>query len=513
MIFSCIKDTIKIFINILYSILLADIVIEATEGSISNVLLYAVVIIIIKLSEFALCTVTDTVLLKSKSKKNHICMLQFYKIFFHRPLCDLSSLKLGDTKEKLNDDFNSLTKKYTSSYPQAIAVSISAIAYSVYLFSLNRWIALLLICISFLQILPPILIKNFLQNNYDDCRDIEAKLTDFTVDGYRGFLLIKLYGLQSWWKKKLAGYHREYSRIGRRSIYTGTAESVLNELVSSILTYITYGVIGLFVLRQLAPLDTGIQAIAISGSFFSAVNASFSVIKDLAISRTAEKRLSNMLSDYSESVHCISRGLIEVSNLSYSYDENKLFASLSLSVDSSKITLIKGENGSGKSTLLCLIAGILESRTGEITIDGYTPLNISGNNYPEKIFFLPQEDAIFNFTASELYSMAVPEQKDIAIELAKRFYLSEEILSHSKIGDLSGGERKKVFLSLAFAVNPPVMMLDEPTNSLDTEGKTVLKELLIARTGGAIIVTHDSLLDDIADYTFFVNKGDNNERS
>ena len=93
--------------------------------------------------------------------------------------------------------------------------------------------------------------------------------------------------------------------------------------------------------------------------------------------------------------------------------------------------------------------------------------------------------------------------KKIAIELG----LQEEILSETQISELSGGERKKVYLALGFGVNPKFMLLDEPTNSLDEKGKLVLKQLLKKYSGGAMIITHEDYFDDITDFNYMLNNG------
>lgn len=509
--FTCMKELIRTFISIFIPILLSKIILKATAGNVNEVLFFAIIILSIKLVELIIFCITDIQLQKNLSKNKHVCKLEFYKFFFDRPLHELFSLNVGDTKEKLNDDFETITKKYTSTYPKTITSLLSAIAYFLYLVSLSPWIALIFFAISLLQVIPPILIRKYLQVNYDDCRDIEAELTDFVIGGYRAFLLIKLYKLDNWWKKKLAGLHKKYSKIGRKSIYTGTAESVLNDIINSILTYVTYGIIGLLVLNGVVTLEVGIQAIAVSGSVFGLVKTIFEVIRDVAVSRAAEIRLSDSsMSTESTEAH-IRTGNINVSDLTFSYDENVLISNLSLSMDHPKISVMKGANGSGKTTLLHLIAGVLKSNTGEVSIDGISSSALSSFNYPRNLFFLPQEDAVFNFTAIELFSMMLPDRKDEVLEQAKRFGLNENLLHGAQISELSGGERKKVFLSIAFVINPILMILDEPTNSLDMEGKAHLKELLRQREGHTLLVTHDGFMDDMAGYTYEINKGANNE--
>ena len=508
---TCGKEFLRIFMNILIPVLLSKLIMKATAGNINDVLFFAIIILALKLIELTILCICDIELKKYISKNKHRCKLEFYKYFFDKPIHELFSLKIGDTKEKLNDDFDTITRKYTSTYPQTIISLMSAIIYFLYLIYLSKWIALIFFAISLLQVIPPILIRKYLQVNYDDCRDIEAEITDFVVGGYRAFLLIKLYSLDNWWRKKLAEHHKKYSKIGRKSIYTGTAESVLNNIINSILTYVTYGVIGLLVLKSVVTLEVAIQAIAVSGSIFGLVKTVFDIIKDIAVIRAAEIRLSDASMPLELQETHISKGDINISNLTFSYDENTLFSNLSILINNPKVSAIRGENGSGKTTLLNLIAGVLKSETGKISIDGFSSSALSSSIYPGELFFLPQEDAVFNFTARELFGMMIPDRWGEAIEQAKKFGLNEDLLLHSKISELSGGERKKVFLSIAFVLDPTLMILDEPTNSLDMEGKTLLKNLLKQRNGRTLIVTHDVFMDDVIEHTYVIRRGANYE--
>lgn len=503
----CFINSLQIFFNIITAKMFSVTIKEATEGDIRTVLLTSEILVSLVVGKSVLYMLAEIPLEKKKSQKVHKCKMKFYEHFFYQPLQDLYSQKIGETKEKLNDDFSTVINKYITHYPNFVIGLVSVAVYFGYLFFYEPLIAGILLFISVLQFVPPLVIKKFLQVNYDNCRDIEAKITDFTIEGYRGFLTIKLYDLKNWWQDKLAGYHKEYSRIGRFSIYTGTAEGILNELVSNILSYGTYGIVGLLILKNLTTLDIGIQAIAISGNLFGAVKTSFELIKNLAVSQRAEERLSKSFAVVEDSGAQIKQGNIEVSQLSYSYEEKEILSQLTVSFDVAKLTVIKGCNGSGKSTFLRLIAGVLESKAGEIKIDGIHPTELSSVNFPKKIFFLPQDDVVFHFSAYELYNMILSVQKEKAVELAKRFGITEDFIYQSKIDELSGGERKKVFLSLAFAVNPVLMLLDEPTNSLDEEGKILLRELLSDREGGTIVITHDTFIEDIINYEYVIGKG------
>ena len=443
-------NSLNIPVNLFVASLLSDVITNATEGNVQVVMLKATILLTIVLGKSLFNIFVGITIDKHTLNKLHCCKLKLYNQLFLNPFYVLYSLNYGETNEKINDDFNTVTDKYISKYPNFIVGLLSFAVYFTYLFIQNRIIALLLFVISLLQIIPPLVIERYLQVNYDNCRDIEAKITDFTVEGYRGFLTIKLYGLKKWRQEKLAKYHKEYLKIGNKSVFTGTAESTLNDLISNILNYGTYGIIGLLILNNYSSLDAGIQAIALSGSFFGTVKISFDLIKNLAISRTAEVRLYKLFASNEDVGLLIDSGDVAISELSYSYGEKKILSDLTLFFDGSQITVIHGENGSGKSTLFRLITGLLKSQYGNITVGGIDKKELSGMNFPEKIFFLPQDDAEFDFSSDELYEMIIPQKKKEAIQLAQKFNLTKTLLYKSKIKELSGGERKKVFLSLAF---------------------------------------------------------------
>ena len=99
---------------------------------------------------------------------------------------------------------------------------------------------------------------------------------------------MKLYDLKNWYIEKLEKIHKSYEKIGNSGIYSNTAENMLNEFVSMALKYGTYALVGLLALKGVVALDTGVEAIALSGSFFAAVQTVFSSITRFAVTKEAE---------------------------------------------------------------------------------------------------------------------------------------------------------------------------------------------------------------------------------
>lgn len=487
--------------------ILSGIVSGASKGEVSGVLSGGFFLLFFVLAVKVLEVLLGIAFEKAKARSVHCCKIKLYQIFLKNPLQVLFDSGHGRSIEKLNDDFEKVTQKSLILYPELGTGILTALIYFAFLFLQNGAVAGILLAISVLQIIPPIIVKRFMQVNYESCREIEAKLTDFTISSLRGFAAIKLYDLKEWWLEKLKGYHKDYSRIGSVSIFTNTAENTLNSFISAVLQYGTYAILGVMLLYSYIEMDICVETIALSGSFFAAVKAIFSSIPQLAVTKMAQERLEGW---FDNSQNAGSRSLsanntdITLQNISYAFEKKQILNNASAIFISEKICLIKGENGIGKSTLFHLMLGMLTDYKGEIELGGIDLRTVSEAELLKKIFYLPQEDVNVSLTPRMLYEMAAKEQLAQCLENAQKFGLSSVQIEETQIDELSGGERKKVYLALAFTSKSLFLLLDEPTNALDELGKNVLLELLRQRKGSALIITHDPLLEEVADECYVI---------
>ena len=171
--------------------------------------------------------------------------------------------------------------------------------------------------------------------------------------------------------------------------------------------------------------------------------------------------------------------VLKINKISKIFDEKKILNNISFSLYfGEKIALI-GPNGSGKSTLAKIITGKIKQDEGEIEIF---------KNF--KISYLPQE--INNNISVKEY---LGENSLVFSELNKNGF-SEEILLR-KISSLSGGEKTKIFLIKITLENSPIIILDEPTNNLDTDGIKKLKSIINKSKSSFLIISHDrNFLDE-----------------
>ena len=178
--------------------------------------------------------------------------------------------------------------------------------------------------------------------------------------------------------------------------------------------------------------------------------------------------------------------MLEIKDLSFSYNKHKENIFENLSINFSKgFNVILGPNGAGKSTLLKAIFGLLKYK-GEIYYDNVNLSKINFNKKTELISYLPQMD--FNVSPltvlemvllgrlPELHQKISDEDIKAVTEILKA--LNIEDLITKKFSELSGGQKKMVFIAQTLVRNPKLVLLDEPTNSLDLQKQLELCQFL-----------------------------------
>jgi zinc transport system ATP-binding protein len=192
--------------------------------------------------------------------------------------------------------------------------------------------------------------------------------------------------------------------------------------------------------------------------------------------------------------------VVEVKNISFKYEDQMILDGINLSVQSNDFLGIIGPNGGGKTTLLKIMLGLLAPSHGEIKILGKTPLE----SLP-KIGYVPQVsrfDRDFPINVLEVVLMGrlvhakrfhdfSSHDKEIALEALKMVGMEE--MRERQIGKLSEGQKQRIFIARALATQPQLLLLDEPTASVDTTMQAGLYDLLVKMKEKmtVIMVTHD----------------------
>lgn len=207
---------------------------------------------------------------------------------------------------------------------------------------------------------------------------------------------------------------------------------------------------------------------------------------------------------------------IDVKNLSFGYGRNPVLEKISLEVEQGDFLAIIGPNGGGKSTFLKLILGLLQPGSGSISVLGKAPSHASA-----QVGYVPQNldfNRGFPINVLDVVLMGLLDRKNIFFgytkaEIARaRAMLSRvhmEPFAARRIDDLSGGQMQRVLMARALIAEPEILILDEPTSNIDSQGEHEIYEILrsLNETMTVIVVSHDiSFLLDYAKRILFINK-------
>ncbi|MDR1338088.1 MAG: ABC transporter ATP-binding protein/permease [Rickettsiales bacterium] len=182
----------------------------------------------------------------------------------------------------------------------------------------------------------------------------------------------------------------------------------------------------------------------------------------------------------------VSRGGIQIKNLTFKYGRKKVLDDLSLSIKPGEKVGLVGPSGAGKTTLVNLLMRFYDPSRGAIYIDGHDIKAVTQHSLRSNITFIPQEPALFNRSLSDNISYGKPgaDLKQIRAA-AKRAAADEFIMATDKkydstVGDrgikLSGGQKQRVAIARAFLKNAPILILDEATSALDSETEAVIQQ-------------------------------------
>jgi ATP-binding cassette, subfamily B, bacterial MsbA len=193
----------------------------------------------------------------------------------------------------------------------------------------------------------------------------------------------------------------------------------------------------------------------------------------------------------------LTRGEIEFSNVSFAYEkENPVLRGVSLTVPPGRTVALVGPSGSGKSTLVNLALRFFDPDRGKVTIDGRDIAEVTVDSLRESIALVTQDPVLFDDTirANIAYG-AKPVDEGQVIAAAKAAAAHDFITAlpkgyDTRVGEagglLSGGERQRIAVARAIYKDAPILLLDEPTSSLDSEAEAkvqaALEELMRGRT-------------------------------
>jgi subfamily B ATP-binding cassette protein MsbA len=215
---------------------------------------------------------------------------------------------------------------------------------------------------------------------------------------------------------------------------------------------------------------------------------------------------------------------IEFKNVWFKYEDVTILKNINLTITKGKTIALVGASGAGKSTLADLIPRFHDVSEGEILVDGINIKDYSLKSLREQISIVTQEPILFNDSITNNIALGKSDAPQEEIEKAAKvanaynFIERKEEKFNTNIGDrgtkLSGGERQRLTIARAILKNPPILILDEATSSLDTESEKLVQDAInnMMQNRTSIVIAHRLSTIRHADEIIVLQKGEIAER-
>lgn len=384
---------------------------------------------------------------------------------------------VGEQEQLLGNISDQVADQYQIRIPQTVE-GLCIIVGAAALMCLERpSIAILFPLMGFMQMIPVFTYEKWTKKIYEESWDSDEAETDWIAQGVDGARTLKAYGAERWFVGRYRQINRRGIEIGNKAITTGGLESILYASINAILRYGSYGILGLYVLYGGLPASS-LPILVVLGSYvFSSMDKLFTFVRYRGVWQLAIERLREALRpEQTEGAGDVLRA----EKIAKAFGDKQVLRGVSFCIRDGERVLLGGANGSGKSTLIRILLGEITPDTGTVQVGARLAVAL-------------QSDPELSISAASFLE-ALKGQPDWHIErfqaYLQGFHFPEELLRHPT-RELSGGERKKLFLAVALARDSELLILDEPTNHMDAESREYLKRRLAEYGGAMLVCTHD----------------------
>jgi ATP-binding cassette subfamily B protein len=365
----------------------------------------------------------------------------------------------------------------------------------VILFSLNPWLAVVtLVPLPFIAWMIHI-VRDRLRTGFEKIDRVWGEVTNVLADTIPGIRVVKAFAQEQ----------REAVRFREANRHNLMVNDKLNKVWSlfsptvSFLTELGLLVIWCFGIWQLSrgAITIGILSsfIAYSGRFYGRLDSMSRIVSVTQKSASAAKRIFDIL-DHVSSVPEPSNpvridkiaGNIELREVGFRYGNRAVNRGISLNIKAGEMVGLVGHSGSGKSTLVNLICRFYDVAEGAILLDGVDIRQYAISDYRRNIGLVLQEPFLFFGTIAENIAYGKPSAtREEIIASARAAHAHEFILRlpqgyDSMVGErgqgLSGGERQRISIARALLIDPPILIMDEATSSVDSETEKEIQKAL-----------------------------------
>lgn len=427
------------------------------------------------------------------------------------PLSFYSRQKKGDIMARITTDLQEIEVSIMNYLDVFIKSPITIIAYFAYMLGVSWELTLFVLCV-----LPigGIVIGKIGKSLKKDSKEGQTRLANIianieeTISGLR---IIKAFNAIDYTNEKFeeqnSGYSKLLKSVHRKRDLSSPMSELLSAVVISIVlwfgsTLILSGSASITAANFIAYIIVFSQIIPPAKSFS---HGFYNLQKGMASAERVFEILDadEVIFEKDNAKHITEfKDSIKYNNVVFRYGKDDVLKNINLNIEKGKMIALVGESGGGKSTMVDLLPRFYDVCEGSITIDGTDIRDYKINNLRALMGIVSQESILFNDTVHNniAFGMKNATREDV-IEAAKvanahDFIMQLENGYDTYIGDrgmnLSGGQRQRLSIARAVLKNPPILILDEATSSLDTESEKLVQDALskIMSNRTSVVIAH-----------------------
>jgi ATP-binding cassette subfamily B protein len=442
------------------------------------------------------------------------------------PLKWFDNRPTGDIMTRVAEDVTSMERVLIDGIEQGLVALLQIVAVSLVMFLINPTLAAwAIVPVPFLFI--GAMIYTSTRDRYRAVRKATSEMNALLHDNIAGIRQIKAYTME---RRELERFNAASDKVRRATLRTMFAWAIYNPSMSFIGGIGFILVIGfggnLAIQGQMSPGEITAFLLYLT-LFYEPVGRLHQLNQMLQSGRAAAERVFEILDSEDEpgladgiELKVPIGGRVVYKNVKFNYgDGNETICEVDLNAEPGQTIALVGPTGAGKTTLINLLTRFYEYDSGEILIDDVNIKTISKESLRSSIGYVTQESFLFNGTVRDNLLIANREASEDqiweALKIANAYDFVKKLLNglDTEVGErgvkLSVGEKQRVSIARALLRNPPILLLDEATASVDTETERLIQQALerLMKNRTSFVIAHRLSTVRGADYIYVLDSG------